>query len=67
MVLSLTRLHRAETASEWLQRLVAVATVVGWLLLAGLVASLYIGHSPSPYGMCTTASGRSVSCAILHR
>jgi hypothetical protein len=53
--------------SPGLHRLVAVLTVIGWLLLAGLIASFYVGHSPGPYGMCSTPAGRSVSCALLRR
>jgi hypothetical protein len=42
-------------------------TVAGWLLVAGLIASFYVGHSPSPYGTCAAPSGRTVACSLLHR
>jgi hypothetical protein len=51
----------------WRRRLLACATVLGWLLLAGTIASSYIGHSTSPYGVCYAASGRSVPCELAHR
>jgi hypothetical protein len=41
--------------------------MLGWFLLAALVGSMYVGHSPSPYGDCHAASGRSVSCASMRR
>ena len=54
-------------ASDWRGRFAAVASLLGWLLLAGLVASRYIGHSSSPYGVCYAASGRSVPCELMPR
>jgi hypothetical protein len=45
----------------------AAVTVAGWLLLAWLIASLYVGHSPSPYGTCAARNGRMVACSLLHR
>lgn len=67
MVLTLAKLHLDASPGVWGHRLVVVATIAGWLVLAGLIASLYIGHAPSPYGACMTPSGRSVSCAMLKR
>lgn len=51
----------------WRRRTVACVTVLGWLLLATLIASRYVGHSTSPYGVCHAASGRSVPCDLTHR
>jgi hypothetical protein len=48
-------------------RVVAAVTVLGWLLLAALIGSAYVGHSPGPYGVCYAASGRSVPCDVAHR
>jgi hypothetical protein len=42
------------------QVVVAVATMLGWLLLAGMIGYSYVGHSSSPYGVCYASSGRSV-------
>jgi hypothetical protein len=52
--------ERARTA-------IAAATVLGWLLVAALIGSIYVGHSPSPYGVCQAPSGRSVPCSLLRR
>jgi hypothetical protein len=49
---------------DWRRRAVASAAVVGWLLVVGLIASSYIGHSSSPYGVCYADSGRSVPCEL---
>jgi hypothetical protein len=49
------------------RRLVEVATVIGWILFAAAIGYSYLGHSSSPYGVCYTPSGRSVSCAALSR
>jgi hypothetical protein len=67
MVLSLSRLHLGASPPEWRHRLVAALTVVGWLVIATLIASLYVGHSSSPYGTCAAPNGRTVSCTLLHR
>jgi hypothetical protein len=67
MVLSLTRLHLAASPAAWRHRLLAALTVTGWLLLAALIASAYIGHSSSPYGMCAAPNGRMVACSLLYR
>jgi hypothetical protein len=48
-------------------RVVALVTVLGWILSAALIASAYLGHSPGPYGACYAASGRSVPCDVAHR
>jgi hypothetical protein len=52
--------------AEWRRNVRACATVLGWLLLAGMIASAYVGHSSSPYGVCYAASGRSVPCELAH-
>jgi hypothetical protein len=64
---TLAKLHLDASPTVWGHRVVMAATLAGWLVLAGLVASLYVGHAPSPYGMCTTPSGHSVACAMLKR
>jgi hypothetical protein len=46
---------------------IAVATGLGWLLVAALIGSIYVGHSPGPYGVCQAPSGRSVPCSLLRR
>jgi hypothetical protein len=48
-------------------RVVGAATMLGWLLLAVLVGSIYVGHSPGPYGVCYAPSGRSVPCNLVRR
>jgi hypothetical protein len=48
-------------------RIVAAATMLGWLLLAVLIGSLYVGHSPSPYGVCQGRLGRPVPCELVNR
>jgi 4-amino-4-deoxy-L-arabinose transferase-like glycosyltransferase len=67
MLLSLERFHLATSPAVWGHRLVAALTLIGWLLLAAFIASLYVGHSSSPYGTCAAPSGRTVSCKLLHR
>ena len=54
--------------SERFQRLVKVATIVGWILVVAVIGGSYIGHASSPYGVCYAASGRSVPCTVVpHR
>jgi hypothetical protein len=48
-------------------RVVAGMTVIGWLLIATLIASSYVGHSSSPYGTCYAPSGRSIPCELAKR
>jgi hypothetical protein len=48
-------------------RLTEVATVVGWILVAGVIAASYVGHSTSPYGTCHNASGRGIQCLAGRR
>jgi hypothetical protein len=67
MVLTLDKFHLDASFRTFCYRVVVAATLAGWMLLAGLIASLYVGHSPSPYGTCTTANGRSVACSLLKR
>jgi hypothetical protein len=67
MIASLDGSDGAPGSATWRERLVAGATVLGWLLLAGLIAASYVGHSPSPYGVCYSARGRSVPCAAVAR
>jgi hypothetical protein len=64
---TLETLHLDASPRTWGRRLVVAATLAGWIVLAGLIASLYVGHSPSPYGTCTAANGRGVSCSLLKR
>jgi hypothetical protein len=52
--------------ARWRRSVLACLAVLGWLLLAGMIASSYIGHSSSPYGVCYAASGRSVPCELAH-
>jgi hypothetical protein len=66
MVFSPARLQLVGSPAVWRHRLVAAVTVVGWLMIAALIASLYVGHSPSPYGTCLAPNGRPVSCTLLH-
>jgi hypothetical protein len=54
------------TLAHGRERLAASATILGWLLLAGVIASQYVGHSSSPYGVCYAGSGRSVPCELAH-
>jgi hypothetical protein len=57
----------APAPATWREHTVAVATVLGWIALAGLIAASYVGHSASPYGVCYSASGRGVPCAAVER
>lgn len=65
MNLSLHALHLAAPPATWRHRLIVIATIIGWLLLVGMITSFYIGHSSSPYDVCSTPSGRTVSCALM--
>jgi hypothetical protein len=67
MMLSLHDPIVVPAASAWRVRCVAIATVIGWLLFAALVARSYFGHSASPYGVCYAASGRSVPCELVRQ
>jgi hypothetical protein len=67
MVMTLGKLHLDASRRTWVHRLVVAATLAGWILLAGLIASLYVGHASSPYDECTAPNGRSVACALLKR
>jgi hypothetical protein len=49
------------------ERLGAVAALVGWFVVAALIAASYMGRSSSPYGTCYASSGRSVPCALVRR
>ena len=57
----------ASAPATWRESTVAVATVLGWITLAGLIAASYVGHSASPYGVCYSTSGRGVPCAAIQR
>jgi hypothetical protein len=54
-------------AAERPNRIAAAATLLGWFLLAALVGSLYVGHSPGPYGVCQGRLGRPVPCELARR
>lgn len=58
-------LHDPRTAM-WSHRAVGIATVLGWIAIAAIIASLYVGHASSPYDTCAAVTGRSVSCDALH-
>ena len=47
---------------RWRDRLVGASTAIAWIVLAGLIAASYVGHAPSPYGVCPGATGRGVAC-----
>jgi hypothetical protein len=53
--------------ASWRDRVVAIVTALGWLLVAGVIGFSYLGHSSSPYGVCYASSGRSVPCAVAPR
>lgn len=47
------------------------ASALAWICVIGLLASLglvigrtYVGHSPSPYGVCYGALGRPIPCEL---
>lgn len=67
MVLTLRKFTVGASPRTWGHRLVVAATLAAWILLAALIASLYFGHAPSPYGTCTTGNGRGVACSLLKR
>ena len=58
-------LHDPRTAA-WSHRAVEIGTVLGWIAIVAIIASLYVGHASSPYDTCAAATGRSVSCTALH-
>lgn len=65
MNLSLHGHRLAVPPTTWRHRLIVIATILGWLLLVGAITSFYVGHSASPYDVCTAPGGRTVSCALL--
>lgn len=68
MIASLDTSDAAPGLATWRERVTAGATVLGWLMLAGLIAASYVGHASSPYGVCYSETGRSVPCAAVpHR
>jgi hypothetical protein len=67
MIASLHASGGVPRSTTWRERLAAAATVLAWLILAGLIASSYVGHATSPYGVCYNAAGRSVPCAAVVR
>jgi hypothetical protein len=67
MIASLHASSGVPRSTTWRERLAAAATVLAWLILAGLIGSSYVGHATSPYGVCYSAAGRSVPCAAVVR
>ena len=67
MVATADAISPGTPAVERRRTAIAVATALGWILLAALIGSAYVGHSPSPYGVCQAPSGRSVPCSLLRR
>jgi hypothetical protein len=53
-----------KTLPWYLVRL-AAATLLAAIVV--LLARTYVGHSPGPYGVCTTPDGRSVTCDAVKR
>jgi hypothetical protein len=43
----------------------AIITLLFTLAIVAALGSTYFGSSSSPYGTCTTPSGRQVDCAAL--
>ena len=67
MIVSLTEPTPESGRTRTARRLAQAATVVGWIVVAGLVAASYVGHSSSPYGSCYNASGRGIQCLAGRR
>ena len=67
MVITSDAISPADTPVERPSSVVAVLTVLCWLLLAAGIGVLYVGHSPGPYGMCQSPSGHSVACSLIRR
>ena len=67
MIVAITAVSAESVRTRTMRRLVQVVTVVGWLLVAGVVAASYVGHSSSPYGTCHNASGRGIQCLAGRR
>ena len=44
-----------------------VLAVIGWVLVASVIAWSYVGHSSSTYGACHNAQGRGIQCLAGHR
>ena len=60
----------ATAESVWARltrQLMAIATVLGWIVVAWIIAASYVGHSFSPYGTCYNASGRGIQCLAGRR
>ena len=66
MIVAITEAAGGPVRARAMRRLVEVATVVAWILAAGVVAASYVGHSSSPYGSCHNASGRGIQCLAGH-
>jgi hypothetical protein len=67
MILVISEASAESVRARTARRLVEVATVVGWILVAGVIAASYVGHSSSPYGTCHNASGRGIQCLVGRR
>jgi hypothetical protein len=67
MIVAMTDTSAESIWARWTHHLVEVATVLGWILVACLIAASYVGHSFSPYGTCYAKSGRSVQCLAGRR
>jgi hypothetical protein len=67
MIASLDAADGLPRWATWRERLAAGAAILAWLLLAGLIASSYVGHATSPYGVCYSEAGRSIPCAAVAR
>jgi len=48
-------------ATELAERILALVLLA---LVIALLGHTYVGHSPSPYGVCYGGSGRSIPCAV---
>jgi hypothetical protein len=66
------RMVTASDASAGTERaggasVMGMLTVLGWIVVACVIASSYVGHSFSPYGSCHNAQGRGIQCLAGRR
>ena len=67
MIAALTDDAVESNPTRWTRRVVGAVTLLGWLIVAGVIAASYVGHSSSPYGTCHNAQGRGIQCLAGRR
>ena len=67
MIAAMDESHAESGWTRASHRIITIATVLGWIAVAWVIASSYVGHSFSPYGTCQNASGRGIQCIAGRR